>query len=634
MPNHLKILHEKSTEAELRVANHIVLWGSPEQTDLVGDYFTPATEFESDYTRSNMLIVDWEHGEDPDPDSPGRDDILGRVDWSTAQKTADGLWVERVLDRRKEYMDYVEELIDAGIFGTSSEAARSGIRRSKSGEIQRWPLKRDALTVQPMEPRMLSNNALTALKSLAQYRPELKALIPEGAEESAAETGREPGEGDATKNSGEGIMPKKDDVPAGGDAQKGQQPNGQQPANVITRDEFKRFQDDLVGRLDEMKSYSEQLNTVLDALENMPGAKKAGIIAPDSETDHANVKSFADFLLAVRYGNAKRLQGVYKSMPVKTGKDGEWQKALSGETGTSGGYMVPTEYESQMMQIAYDVSPILNRVTRVPVGSDSGTYPALDQFVTPTAGSGETALAAGVAAAQRQPGGSLNETEPNFEDIEWRIHNVGGFTKVDNELSADSPQAIGVLLERLFGVAVAAKNVRNILRGSGAGEPLGILNAAAAIGITPDSDNTFAYADALEMKSRFKQVGGAPTWVWHPGIWQDVGVFEVGTGGAVWMANLGADAPAGLLGYGYMDNEHMPQDDNAGCVLLADFAAYLFFERQGLVVAFSEHAAFTENRGTWRFTQRNDGQPWMKDAITLADPQGSYTVSPFVFLND
>jgi hypothetical protein len=38
--------------------------------------------------------------------------------------------------------------------------------------------------------------------------------------------------------------------------------------------------------------------------------------------------------------------------------------------------------------------------------------------------------------------------------------------------------------------------------------------------------------------------------------------------------------------------------------------------------------------GTWRFTARNDGKPWLKKAITLAGPGATYTVSPFVYHND
>lgn len=86
--------------------------------------------------------------------------------------------------------------------------------------------------------------------------------------------------------------------------------------------------------------------------------------------------------------------------------------------------------------------------------------------------------------------------------------------------------------------------------------------------------------------------------------------------------------------YPIIYEEQVPQDDASGCVILADLASYLIFQNGSLEIAFSEHAAFTTNKGTWRFLDYSDGMPWVKNVITLADPQGSYTVSPFVYFND
>lgn len=47
-------------------------------------------------------------------------------------------------------------------------------------------------------------------------------------------------------------------------------------------------------------------------------------------------------------------------------------------------------------------------------------------------------------------------------------------------------------------------------------------------------------------------------------------------------------------------------------------------------IAFSEHFAFTNNQGTWRFVSRVDGQPWLRGKVTLAD--ATSTLSPFVSL--
>jgi len=60
-------------------------------------------------------------------------------------------------------------------------------------------------------------------------------------------------------------------------------------------------------------------------------------------------------------------------------------------------------------------------------------------------------------------------------------------------------------------------------------------------------------------------------------------------------------------------------------------SGYLFFEKSGLSIAYSDQVGFTRDVGVWRFRQRNDGRSWLLDAITLGDAQGSYSVSPFIY---
>ena len=70
----------------------------------------------------------------------------------------------------------------------------------------------------------------------------------------------------------------------------------------------------------------------------------------------------------------------------------------------------------------------------------------------------------------------------------------------------------------------------------------------------------------------------------------------------------------------------MNQIDNTGSVLLADLSGYLFFEKSGLSIAYSDQVGFSRDVGTWRFRQRNDGRAWPFDAVTLADASGGYSV--------
>lgn len=197
--NALKAISQ--TDDELRAANYIVLFGGRDLEGIAsdnknqdgsrGEFFTNKTALDSTYTQTGVLYVDWEHGRGKaldGEDAPGRDDVLGFVDWKTAQVDERGVWVERVLNRRNRYMRFLETLIGEGLVGNSSEAIPGATEKTPTGEIVKWPLRRDTLTVQPMEPRMLTENAVSALKSLGVYpepEPEAQPEVEKSAVEAA-----------------------------------------------------------------------------------------------------------------------------------------------------------------------------------------------------------------------------------------------------------------------------------------------------------------------------------------------------------------------------------------------------------------------------------------------------------------
>jgi len=172
---------------ELVVENHIVLFDGRDLTGYahgknpdgsLGEFFTKSTDLESDYTKTGRIYVDFEHGRDPDAIGNNKDTVLGFVDWKTAKVDDEGVIVRRVLNRRHEYMRWLEPLLRAGLVGSSSQGVAGQVEKDENGEIKRWPLERDSLTVTPMEPRMMDRNIVTALKALAQDIPYYKSFIP------------------------------------------------------------------------------------------------------------------------------------------------------------------------------------------------------------------------------------------------------------------------------------------------------------------------------------------------------------------------------------------------------------------------------------------------------------------------
>lgn len=202
LDNSLKVIEK--TEDELRVANYIMLYDKPDleghgsnranRDGSKGEFFTPETDWKSAYTDSGVIHVDWEHGGDKStPELSGAHGVLGYVDLKSIKEDEQGIFVERVLNRRNKYVEWLTDLIELGYVGTSSQAISGRVKRADNGMIEQWPLMRDSLTVNPMQwenAGQLPTNVLNNLKALADSSPEFAEVCKSvGLEVAGATTG-------------------------------------------------------------------------------------------------------------------------------------------------------------------------------------------------------------------------------------------------------------------------------------------------------------------------------------------------------------------------------------------------------------------------------------------------------------
>ena len=343
--------------------------------------------------------------------------------------------------------------------------------------------------------------------------------------------------------------------------------------------------------------------------------------APAAEDD----ASFGDFLKCVATNNVQRLRAVYKS-----------SKALDETTGAGGGFLVPTQFEERIRAVGAPMlfdqlvaagrGPLVLRTNAAELA-----LPVLEQDQAPNVES--SALVGGVRLVWREQSANVQESEPKFEQRIFRPHAADAYVAAATELITDAPQALEDTLVSLFGRAYAVLKARVMLRGTGVGQPRGIVGHPAAISVTRATGGTQVENDTntiLQMIQRLLPGSATAVWIAHP-FWRarlmatrlaETLLYTVNGQSLVY-----GDTLAGIpIAY----SEHLPTVTSAGSLILADLSYYAMVERASFSVAFSEHVRFLKRQSVWLFGVRIDGAPLVNAPLILADGEGNNTVSPFV----
>jgi hypothetical protein len=113
--------------------------------DTDGEFFTARTNLCLDWFPTRRPLL-YHHA--LDEDGPGLEPI-GFLDMTTAEKSAEGLWVQAQLDRRHQYYRAIMELLEQEALDGSSGAMSHLVKRTRDGEIIQWPWVEQSLTPSP-----------------------------------------------------------------------------------------------------------------------------------------------------------------------------------------------------------------------------------------------------------------------------------------------------------------------------------------------------------------------------------------------------------------------------------------------------------------------------------------------------
>ena len=338
-------------------------------------------------------------------------------------------------------------------------------------------------------------------------------------------------------------------------------------------------------------------------------------------------RTFGSFLLAVRRNDHRALE----AMGSKWVDWSEGKAAMTSQTGTAGGYAVPTEFLPKLFQYISEKAIVRQRAYKHPMRGQSVEIPYLDQVTAPAAG--DSAYFGGFVLRWGEEASTLNESEPSVKQLKLVAHELKGYAYLSNTLLQDEAVGLEAILYQLMGDAVAWYEDYNFLRGDGAGKPLGAAVWSGALAITRNTANQFKLDDAAQMLSRLTPGWSPDTtcWAMHPYVQRYLWQMADAAGNVIYIDNARDRPRTMLFGIPVCVTEKLPALGTAKDVLLGDWSKYVVGDRQEVEIAFSEHYRFINNQGTWRVVTRLDGQPWMRDKVTLAD--AASTVSPFVYLN-
>lgn len=325
-----------------------------------------------------------------------------------------------------------------------------------------------------------------------------------------------------------------------------------------------------------------------------------------------------DFVAAVASGRFHPSLTPMAADPMHTGND------------PHGGFAVPTQFASRYLNRILEASIVLPRSTAWPMASKTLEIPMF-------AANGGDSGPYGVAASWIDESGvnDMNPKEFSLELMTLTARSLALYVEAANSLVADG-LSFGTQLEMAMnGSAAWTLDECFLVSGTGAGQPLSILNSAARVTVTKETGQpggTLTYQNAVDMLARLAP-GSFDRSVWvasQTALPQLLTMsVPVGTGGAFVPAVPSEGGRLTLLTRPLLISEKLPALGTEGDLMLCDFSAYQIGMRAEWSLDTSTHIGFRRNKTAFRLIIRIDGQPGLRTPYT---PANGSTLSPFVTL--
>jgi len=310
--------------------------------------------------------------------------------------------------------------------------------------------------------------------------------------------------------------------------------------------------------------------------------------------------------------------------------------------GPDGGFLVPPQFATGIYDRFVSASDsLLARCDQYTVEGESLTFVRVHE--TSRANGSRWG---GVRGYWKSEAAQMTASKPKLAEMKLEPNELYVFGYVTDKLLRNSPLALGQFLTRAASDELNFLTGNGIINGSGAGQPLGIMNSAALISVAKETSqvaDTVLAENIYKMKARMHSRSW-PTAVWfiNPDVEPELfrlhgtaknvaGTENVG-GWPLYIppGTFGQEPVGRILGRPVIPIEYCQTVGDLGDIVLADLSAYAVGLRGGVNQAMSMHLRFDYAETAFRFLFELDGEPWVNAALTPFN--GTNTTSPFVAL--
>lgn len=340
-------------------------------------------------------------------------------------------------------------------------------------------------------------------------------------------------------------------------------------ARELTVEELQKLIEDIVGKtVEPLKEQQTQwANKLFEEKKEQPREK--GVTA-------ARIVR----ALAANKGDVEKASAYAK----KVWGDDEVAKALSAGTPTSGGYIVPPEYSTEIIELLRPAS-VVRRMGAVTIPMDTGTLHI-------------PRLASGAQATYIGENTAIGETTLTFDEVVLTWKKLAALVPISNDLLRFSNPSADVIVRDDLVNAMAQREDLAFIRGAGGTEPKGLFGWAPAANKIPSTGTTLEAvtndlaAAVLALKKnnvRFIR----PGWLMSPRSEMYLMALRDSNGNYAFRDEMLAGR---LFGYPYAVTTQIPENLGTGTneseVYLVDFADAIIGEATQLIIDASSEAAY------------------------------------------